>query len=507
MLVAAVLAAVYLIWSPYSPDLAAQTFRADIFSAHGYLLWNNDWYAGHYLLGYSLTYPPLGALLGPRLLGALAAVAAAGLFGALARHRFGDRARVATLWFGAATVTNLLTGRITFALGVAVGLGALLALQRRRPVLAPALGVLTAFSSPVAALFVALAAAAVARGEWRRPAATLALATLAAALALSVAFPTAGYFPFVLSAFLPIPLLGLGVLALTPAGEDWLRRATLLYLAVSLLFAIAHTPVGANAARLGALFGGPVVALVLAERRRWILALLAIPLIYWQWVSPVRDVSDARGDASVHASYYEPLLGELNSLHPGPVRIEVPPTRDRWESAYIAPHYALQRGWLRQLESDDFSLFQNGNLAPASYHAWLDEHAISYVALPDVQSDYLAEDEAELIRGGLPYLQPVWRNENWSLYRVKDATPIAGPAGARLTGLGPADFSLDAEQAGAFLVRIHYTPYWTVTAGDACVSRSGDWTLVRAAGPGEVSVAARFSIGGLLHRERTECSG
>src|SRR4051794_37114899 len=99
MLAAAVLAAIYLIASPASADLAAQTFRADLFADHGFLVWNNFWYSGHTLPGYTLISPPVGALLGPRLVGALAAVAAAGCFGALARHRYGERARLATWWF------------------------------------------------------------------------------------------------------------------------------------------------------------------------------------------------------------------------------------------------------------------------------------------------------------------------------------------------------------------------------------------------------------------------
>ena len=48
MLVAVVLAAAYLIASPWSADLAAQTFRADLFADHGFLIWNNLWYSGSY---------------------------------------------------------------------------------------------------------------------------------------------------------------------------------------------------------------------------------------------------------------------------------------------------------------------------------------------------------------------------------------------------------------------------------------------------------------------------
>ena len=93
MLLAGLFAIAYLILRPPSADLAAQAFRSDLFASHGFLLWNNDWYGGHYLPGYSILFPPLGAALGPRLVGALAVVAAAGLFGVLARYRHGGRAR------------------------------------------------------------------------------------------------------------------------------------------------------------------------------------------------------------------------------------------------------------------------------------------------------------------------------------------------------------------------------------------------------------------------------
>ena len=331
MLAAALVAVAYLIWSPPSADLAAQTFRADLFSEHGFLIFNNLWYSGHYLPGYSVLYPPLGAALGPQLLGAIAAVTSAALFAAIARHRYGEGAKLASIWFGAATATNLLTGRITFALGVAVGLAALYALQRRRGAAALVLGALTACASPVAALFVALAGVAVASGPWRRSALALSATCIVAVAALTLAFPTDGWFPFAPTAFLPVPLFALAALVLAPPHEGWLRRGIVIYLAVAILFAVVHTPVGANAARLGALFAGPALALVLAGRRPVALVLVAVPLLYWQWVAPIRDVTNAVGDPSAHASYYAPLLGQLERLHPAPARIEIPPTRSLGE--------------------------------------------------------------------------------------------------------------------------------------------------------------------------------
>ena len=110
-----------------SDDLSAATYRADLFSANGYLLWDNGWYAGHHVFAYSVLYPPLGALLGPRLLGALATVAAVVLFERLVARAYEGRAWPATGWFAVAAGANLFAGRVPFGLGLALGLATLLA--------------------------------------------------------------------------------------------------------------------------------------------------------------------------------------------------------------------------------------------------------------------------------------------------------------------------------------------------------------------------------------------
>ena len=120
----------------------------------------------------------------------------------------------------------------------------------------------------------------------------------------------------------------------------------------------------------------------------------------------MRDFAAGQNDPSVTAGYYQPLIDELDQVTQGkPVRIEVPPTRNRYEANYVAPHFPLARGWLRQSESGDFDLFTGDNLTADSYLAWLQERGVSYVALADADPDYLAQDESDLIRGGLPYLR------------------------------------------------------------------------------------------------------
>lgn len=503
MAVAAVFVVAYLIVAPSPADLAAQTFRADLFSAHGFLIWNDLWYSGHSPPGYSVLYPPLGALLGPRALGAIAALGSAAAFGVLARHRYGDRAALGIVWFAAATATNLVSGRITFALGLAIALAAALALQRRWSWLAVALAIFASLASPLAGLFLALAAgvvAWVAPGD-RRAALAVAVAALVSLLALSLAFPTAGWFPFALSAFVPVPLAVAAVLAFVPREERWLRVGAVAYGLLCLAALLVHSPIGANATRLGSLFAGPLLALALVGRRPVVLAVLALPLLYWQWVAPVRDLADQDGDPSTARSYYAPLLAELDRVVRGPVRIEIPPTHDRWESAYVAPRYPLARGWLRQLEAGDIDRFTNDHLTGAAYRRWLDRRAISYIAVADAKLDYIAEDEVALIDRGLPYLRPIWRDAHWTLYRVSRPSPLVSPRAARLVRVGPSDFDLVAARRGTYLVRIRYTPYWTVVAGNACVRRAGPWTAVAARRAGRVEVSARFSIDGLLRRD------
>ena len=505
MIAAAVLAIAYLVVAPSPADLAAQTFRAHLFSTHGFLIWDDLWYSGHSLPGYSVLYPPLGALFGPRVVGVLAAIAAAAAFAALARPRYGGRARVAIWWFGAATATNLVSGRITFALGLALGLGAMVALERRRTAIAVALAVAASLASPVDGLFLAFAAGIRATLGERNRSLAVGGAALLSLLLVSLAFPTPGWFPFAFTAFLPVPLTVLAVLALVPAEERWLRRGAVAYGALCVVFALVHSPVGANAARLGSLVAGPLVALTLSGRRPVVLALVAAPLLYWQWVAPVRDFADQSGDPTAQRAYFQPLLHQLDRDTRGrPVRIEIPPTDDRWESAYVAPHYALARGWLRQPESGVIHRFTDDRLSAAFYRRWLDRHSVSYVAVANAKLDYTATDEVELIDRGLPYLQPVWRSANWRLYRVRRPAPLASGR-SRLVHLGPSTFTLRTPHRGRYLVRIHYTPYWTVESGSGCVAQAGPWTRVSARSAGAISVEAQFSLGGLFRRDR-ECS-
>jgi hypothetical protein len=491
-LLAAIVAVACLIWGTNPPDLAAASFRADLFADHGFLLWNNQWYSGHYLLSYSVLYPPLGALLGPRLVGALAAVAAATLFAILARRRFGDAALEPSLWFALGVASWMLTGRIPFLLAIPFGLAALLPRAPGRLWVAASLAALTSLASPVAGLFLALAGVAIGSAAERRRGIALVLGAGLPIAILNLAFPVSGEEPFVFTSFIAIPLLAAAVIWLVPIRYRALRIGAVLYALVALVAYVIPTALGGNVTRLGSLFAGPVLALVLWPRGRLVVIAVSIPLLYWQLVGPVRDVAKSAGEPSTERGFYEPLLGELESLQADapPFRVEVPPTVNRWEADYVAPQFPLARGWLRQLESDDFDLFQDDNLDASSYLAWLHDHGVTYVAVPNAPLDWLAKDEVDLIDSGLPYLHPVWSNDDWRLYRVDEGLPLLASA------IGPDWFEVGVPGPGSYPTTNNYTSTWAVTEGDACVSRGPNGeTVVRAQAPGTIRVQSKLGVG------------
>jgi hypothetical protein len=498
-------AVAYIAIRPPSVDLAAALFRCELFASHGFLAWNNYWYGGHYLLGYSLLFPPLGAAVGASAAGGLAAVAATALFGVLARRHYLARAQLATLWFGSGMIATLLSGRLTFALGVAIGLAALVALDSGRPSLSAPLAAATSFASPVAGFFLLLMGGGLALAGERRRGAILGLSAILPIAMMAVAFPTEGPEPFVLSSLLGTLAVTLFTLFALPRQERLLRRGTALYLGAVLAVYAVPNALGGNVVRLSNLAAAPVLTLGLAgPRRRLLLVLCAVPLLYWQWQGTVRDVSRAIADPAAHRSFYTPLIGELKAEAEGsPVRIEIPPTQDRWEVYYMGQRFLLARGWERQLEGDELRTFRD--LTPGGYRDWLRAHGVSYVALPrETSFDYLARREASLVGAGLPYLKPVWSNEDWRLFAVRDATGLI-QAPARLDSIGADWFDLSAPRPGDYVLRIHFNRYWTVTGAAACLRARGPWTMVEAERPGAVHVGTDLSAGALLGRHRV-CS-
>jgi hypothetical protein len=507
------LALAMLVWNPQVGDLAAQVFRTELFQHAGLAIWNGSWYGGHYTLTYSFLFPPLASLLGPQLVGTISVIASSYFFDRLVRDRWGTPARWATLWFAAGVVTLLADGQLTFALGVACGLATLRCLQVRRDKLAFVAAAACALSSPVAAAFLA-GVVLVGVLERGRPINRMAIGAAAVALGLvllpNLAFPESGQFPFAFSSYVAIPLFCGGALFVTRGldeEERQLRWALIGYILAATVLLLAPNPLGGNAVRLGALFGGPVLAAVMLARRPRLDALSVLVLslamaggLYWQVTASVSQIARSVGDPSTSREYFQPPAHWLRAHGGSGVRVEVPPTANHWESAYLATQFELARGWLRQLDTtrDDIFYDSESRLTTAAYEHWLHRNAISYVALPDAPLDYSSIAERRLILSAPSYLRLRWSSSHWRIYAVRNAQPLVEPmagAAAHTLWVGRQSFGLDVTRPGDFLVRVNFTPYWSIARGAGCLLRHGEWTIAHASHPGILRVTADFSLG------------
>jgi hypothetical protein len=365
----------------------------------------------------------------------------------------GRACAIGTLWLAAASVADLCLGRITYALGVALGLAALLALGSRRPRGAAGLALLCAAGSPVAGAFLALAGTAVALGRgvaWtgRRPrrrddplvpgALGVAGAALAGAAGLALAFPEGGtltlpFLPTVAAvgfslAVLPAPAARAagpahGRRPLRARGPRARRRGD---------------PMGSNVVRLGATFAGPVLVCAVggmarSPRRRAVLLAVAAGLLAWQWYAPVREMAKGAGDPSTQAAYFAGVVGFLRAQDGPAGRVEVPFTQGHWEAAHLARHVPLARGWATQLDRRHNGLFFAGTLRAGDYAAWLRRNAVRFVAVPDVPLDPAGRREAALVRRGLAFLRPVWADAHWRVYASATPGRSSRPPGSSRT--------------------------------------------------------------------------
>jgi hypothetical protein len=480
--IAALFGAAYLLAAPMGRDLSAQLSHAQLAQRHWPELLNLNWYSGFNPLGYSVLSPLVTALLGVRLSTAVAYVASVVLFAALLQRTEVARLVAGTLTGAVCFTGNLVVTRTTFALALAMALGALLALISGRVLISSILSVLAALTSPVAGLFLGVAGGALLLSGRRRDGVVLGVSGLVPTVAIGLAFGNGGYQTFGAKQ----ALMGfLGCLAV--AGLCWrrpvIRWGSLLSAGLVAAAYVIETPVGTTATRLPELFAAPILVAVTAVPLSAVIAAAASVVLLLPW-SSITDVQK-RGDPALSAEFYAPLVDQLASRGAaGP--IEVVPTQLRGEAAIVAPVVPIARGWSRPLDTGRHPIFYDGSLNADTYRQWLDDNAISHVALSNGPYDWAAPKEADLVRSGLPYLQELWSNPTWTLYAVKDPRPVISTPG-RVIGRDGASLTISLPEAGEYVVRVRWSRYLSTSAG--CVQPAeGGWTTLVVEQPGTAKI-------------------
>lgn len=496
-------------------DLAAQYSWAEFAVRHPGTPYGLFWFGGVDVGSYSVLSPPLMALLGVRTLAALSGLTSTWLLAALLVRT----TRKVPMWpalIGALALwANIVSGRATFALGVASALGTLLVLVgRHTPVWRIVAGVvgtgLTVLFSPVAGLFLLVAGAGfLLDRQWARGLA-LTVPTGVVGGLVTALFPSHGQQPMGAERII-LPILA-GVVVAFTAPRDWrvLRAGGAVYAVGVVLTWLIPSPVGTNVERLGTLCGAPVLLAIWFERRRrgpqpgrslfrvggdasfhtrFCAAGLAMCVI-WTGVVTARDVQ-AHTEVPGWSRHTAGVIAELDRLGAYRGRVEVVPTGSHREARVFARYFQAVRGWNRQLDMERGRLFYSEELDAASYRAWLNDWAVGYVVLPHAPPDGYARTEAALIRSGRlgSWLEPVWNDAYWTVFRVRDAVPLA-TAPAEVLRAGDADIVLKMPHPGTVTVRATYS-HWLYSDG-ACLRASGPWIQLTASRPGIYRITSSY---------------
>jgi hypothetical protein len=494
----------------WGPDWPAQEFRAWVAGHDGLSVWTSRWYGGSALPGYSVLYPLVtagfsNAVVAAAAVGALSSVAATWVAALLGPRS--SRARMTA--FGVAVAIsvceNLLIGQVPFLLGAALGVAALASVVgSRRWELSATLAGLASLASPLAGTFVLLVAPAVATATgWRR---TMPLAAgLAGSLVALAVGGAGGPFPCPWQTFAGVAVFCGAILTLAPRAERTVRVFAWWYLMFAAVLFVVPNPIGGNEARLGKIIVIPLACYFLSTQGTWLRirnGLIALAALIWPTVAFVSSMTLGATDPAGQPAFYTGLVRYL-SHQPPTGRLEIPFTAGHWESYFVARKYPIARGWERQSDLK-YNQVLYGPLTVARYRTWLEDNAISLVALPRAPLDYGGSHEARLLRHPPGYLIPVWHDQNWRVWKVAHPTAIVTGA-ATLADEDASSLTLHFAVAGTAVVRIHASPLWTAQAPGACVGATkGGWLFVRSSHVGTVAIAAR--INGALITGRRSCA-
>jgi hypothetical protein len=478
--------AALLVWlAPPGGDLAAHEYQRFLFLHHGFTLWDNFWYAGRYVfVNYSVLYYPLAGLLGINLLAVLSVSVAAAAFVGLFEREWGPSARWANRCFALVWPGVILAGEFPLALGVAMALFCLLALQAGRRWIGAAFILLSLAASPVAFVLLAVVLTGMAIG--RRPALRSGIVPAAAIVVALVA-------ELVVLHLFPVGTLGF------PAGEavqallfcvyliplTWrLDRARGLhgFLVIYLLAVIATfvipSGLGHDVARVR-LFALPIVLLV-AALRRWRpfpVVLVAIGLAAsWNLFPLASSWAGSAADHSRNPKTWPAPVSYLQTHVQTGYRVEAVDTSYHWPALYLArAGIPLVRGWFRQ-DDEPISALLYHPFTAAQYLAWLHRLGVSYVVLTDAPTDHSSRREANLVRSGNAGLRRVFTSRDVSIYAVPHARSIvSGPGRPAVLALRESRLAVHVSRGGRYRIAVRWSPYWHASTG--CLARTSDGML------------------------------
>ena len=507
-------------------DTAAHVYKTSLV-AHGQsLVWDDFWYGGAYgVVAYGVVYYLLARLVGATTVVVLSAGLLPLLFHLYVRRAWGVTSLLPASALAVVTVLYLTNGQDPFLLAMALTMAGLALLEGDHPLWAALPVGVAAFTNPVAVVAgaVFVAAEAIARPPVRRRTALFGGALVPFAVVwLGVLLAFRGHVsylsqPAVLLRWTAVAAVGV-VLARCSDDPDRRAKQTLFAVAAALCLAamIVPTELGNNASRFLALFGLPALLMVRRVRlpRAATVALVAAVAAV-QLVAPVGDLLRAGDAMQTTPSFFAPALSQARRDYRPDYRYHVVALRLHWEADYF-PRAGLPitRGWFRQSDWQHNAVLYRAP-TPGQYVAWLRDLGVSDVFVPHATLDFSSAAEPALIARSGAFVRVV-DTKDWTVYRLREPSPLVVAAGATATAPSPAavgaaitavartSIVVSVRRPGRYVVKFTWTPYWRLSAspGPAGTARlapaPGDWTLLRAPRAGRYVLRVRPSLSAAL---------
>ncbi len=253
-------------------------------------------------------------------------------------------------------------------------------------------------------------------------------------------------------------------------------------------------PMGGTFGRFFFVFGVPLLLTLrrVALPRALIVAVVAGAALGQVIVPATHFVSHAEG-ASAQPDFFAPALAFAAAHHNADYRFHVVALSNHWEAYYFpVDDYAITRGWYRQSDALHNNLLNQKSFSAGQYVAWLHQMGVEYVFLPNAPLDLSGTQETALLVGD-PRFAVVFRDADWTIFRLRGARPIVQPergAGAAdVLALDHDSIALRVSAPGTYLVKVSYSPYWQVTSGMGTLAPSRrDFIVLYARTAGEIDL-------------------
>ena len=516
---AVALAALLMLWGGLPGwDDPAHLYKVFLIRDGQSVFWDNYWYGGGYgAITYGFVFYWLAQFVPAKLIVVLAAGALPALFYVYQRGmwRLDD---VWPAWLLTGVMAAYLShGQDPFVLALALTIGGLALLARGHPLWAALPVAIGIFVNPmglvVAATF--MVADVLGRPGVRRRYLVFAAATapfIVVRVILGWAFSEPGAYLNQTSQLLIY--LGFALTGVALAGVNAVhprRPFAILFLTYAgvcvLSFVMPGSPLGNNTGRFFMVFGLPLLFLLRHTRLQRPFPhgdLAVVPIVLFallQFSSPISHFTNAAERPQAQRSFFAPALALAAQTSDPDHRIHVVALRRHWEAdVFPEAGYPITRGWYRQADDIHNSFFYEPYDA-ATYTAWLRRMGVEYVYLADAPLDVWSRREARILETSGEF-ERVDQAGAWTVYRLRDAEPlVVGLDGGlgRVVAFDHRAVKLTVDSPGSYLVKVTWSPYWTLEGGPGELRPGpGGFLVLEAERAGDYTVRFEVTLGKAL---------